>query len=324
VRAELCIALAALSCGGRAENKEAAPAARVEALRADPAGRTVVARVDGEPVYDDCVARQAAGGARDLRAALDDCIGFELLAQEALRRGYLDDPEVAEARRREMVRGLIGAEFTPTLDDPSDIPAADIKWLWDTQLQSSYNKPERRRATYCRVGVKKKTPRGGERDMKAKAYAEQIHRAMQGLRFTPELLALTCNLASGGRKVKTTTTETEPFAESGGYAGGRYAREFAAAAFSVDQVGHVSQPTRTEWGWDIVLLTDIRPPESTSFAEAEPEIRAMLLSSPSTAEYRVKKFLAWFQRYGGRAAIEVDADAVPDERALQAAAGRAR
>lgn len=305
------------ACGGEA--KKAPAAARPDALRAAAAGRTVVATVNGEPVYDDCVARQAGAG-KELRAALEDCVAFELLAQEALRRGYLSAPEVAEARRREMVRGLIAAEFSPTLDDPSDIPAADIEWLWDSQLQSSYNKPERRRATYCRVGVKKKTPRGGELDLKAKEYAEQIHRAMQGLRFTPELLALTCNLASGGRKVRTTTQETEPFADSGGYGGGRYAREFAAAAFSIDQVGHVSRPTRTEWGWDIVLLTDIRPPETTSFAEAEPEIREMLLRSPSTAEYRVKKFLAWFQRYGAKAAVELHPEALPDALAV----GRAR
>jgi hypothetical protein len=311
VRALLCIALPALACGGEA--KKPPGAARPDTLRAAAAGRTVVARVDGEPIYDDCVARQAAGG-KGLDAALDDCIGFELMAQEALRRGYLGDPEVAEAGRREMVRGLIGREFTPTLDDPSDIPAADIEWLWKTQLESSYNKPERRRATYCRVGVKKKTPRGGERDLKAKAYAEQIHRAMQGMKLTPELLAFTCHLASGGRKVRTTTQETEPFAESGGHAGGRYAREFAAAAFSIDEVGHVSQPTRTEWGWDIVLLTDIRPPETTSFAEAEPEIREMLLKSPTTAEYRVKKFLAWFQRYGARAAVELHPEVLPGER----------
>ena len=308
------------ACGGEA--KKAPAAARPDALRAAAAGRTVVARVNGEPIYDDCVARQAGTG-EDLQAALDDCVGFELLAQEALRRGYLDAPEVSDARRREMVRGLIAAEFSPTLDDPSDIPAADIQWLWDTQLKSSYNKPERRRATYCRVGVKKKTPRGGERDLKAKAYAEQIHRAMQGLTFTPELLAFTCHLASGGRKVRTTTQETEPFADNGGYGGGRYAREFAAAAFSVDKVGHVSQPTRTEWGWDIVLLTDIRPPETTSFAEAEPEIREMLLRSPSTAEYRVKKFLAWFQRYGAGARVELHPEALPDEGAL-ATTGKAR
>jgi len=309
----LALLLFLAACGGEAKKTPAA--ARPDALRASAAGRTVVATVNGEPIYDDCVARQANAG-KDLHAALDDCVRFELLAQEALRRGYLDAPEVADARRREMVRGLISAEFIPTLDDPSDIPAADIQWLWDTQLKSSYNKPERRRATYCRVGVKKKTPRGGERDLKGKAYAEQIHRAMQGLTFTPELLAFTCNLASGGRKVRTTTQETEPFAENGGYSGGRYAREFAAAAFSVDKIGHVSEPTRTEWGWDIVLLTDIRPPETTTFAEAEPEIREMLLKSPSTAEYRVKKFLAWFQRYGRKAKVELRPEALPDEGAL--------
>ncbi|HEU5055248.1 MAG TPA: peptidylprolyl isomerase [Kofleriaceae bacterium] len=312
-------ALCAAACGGRSD--EPVRPAPATSLRADPAGRTEVARVNGEPVYDDCVARQAAGGARDLRAALDDCVRFELLAQEALRRGYLADPEVTEAGRREMVRGLVDAEFTPTLDDPSDIPADELQQLWDRKLRASYNRPELRRATYCRVGVKKKTPRGGERDLKGKAYAEQIHRAMQGLTFSPELLALTCNLASGGRKVKTTTQSTAPFDRSGRAETARYALEFAEAAFTVARVGQVSAPTRTEWGWDIVLVTEILPPLAKTLAEAEPEIREMLIRSPKTADYRVDRFLAWFRRRAARAAVEVHPEALPDERALPAPAG---
>ena len=320
MRARLAIALAgacAAACGGRSEKQP--PAARTDALRAAAAGRLVVARVDGEPVYGDCVARQAAATGGDLRAALDDCIRFELLAQEALRRGYLADPEVAEVRRREMVRELIGAEFASTIDEPSDLSRAELEELWKTRLEASYNRPERRRATYCRVGVKKKTPRGGERDLKGKAYAEQIHRAMQGLRFSPELLAFTCHLASGGRKVKTTTTQTVAFDATGAAPTARYAREFADAAFSVDQAGHVSRPTRTEWGWDIVLVTEILPPEVKTFAEAEPEIREMLVRAPSTADYRVGKFLAWFQRYARPARIEVHPDALEGDRELSAA-----
>jgi PPIC-type PPIASE domain len=288
VRAGLAIVLAgacAAACGGGTEKQP--PAARADTLRAAAAGRVVVARVDGEPVYDDCVARQATATGGDLRAALDDCIRFELLAQEALRRGYLADPEVAEVRRREMVRELIGAEFASTIDQPSDLPRAEVERLWETRLRASYNRPARRRATYCRVGVKKKTPRGGERDLKARAYAEQIHRAMQGLRFSPELMAFACHLASGGRKVKTTTTQTVAFDATGSAPTAHYAKAFADAAFAVDEAGHVSPPTRTELGWDIVLVTEILPPEVKSFAEAEPEIREMLVRAPSTADYRV-------------------------------------
>ena len=310
--AALC---AAAACGGRSGD-EKAPPAPAAALRAAPAGRTVVARVNGEPIYDDCVARQAAEGGRPLTAALDDCIRFELLAQEALRRGYLGDPEVAEVRRREMVRGLIDGELAPTLDEPSDVPAAELAALWERMLRKSYNRPELRRATYCRVGVKKKTPRGGARDLKGKAYAEQIHRAMDGMDFTPELLALTCNLASGGRKVKTSIQSTAPFDQTGRAETARYAQEFAQAAFSVDRVGQVSRPTRTEWGWDIVLVTEILPPVNKTLAEAEPEIREMLIRSPKTADYRVGKFLAWFRRQLGNASIEVHADALPDDRGL--------
>ena len=70
-----------------------------------------------------------------------------------------------------------------------------------------------------------------------------------------------------------------------------------------------------------MLVTEILPPENKTFAEAEPEIREMLVRAPSTADYRVKKFLDWLQPYAARTKIEVDPGAMPDDRELAAAGG---
>jgi len=50
-------------------------------------GDAVVATVGGRPVWASCVAAQAARGTRTRRAALGECVDFELLAQAAEARG---------------------------------------------------------------------------------------------------------------------------------------------------------------------------------------------------------------------------------------------
>jgi hypothetical protein len=323
-------ALAALALGaacGGPRDQGGPPAAGPEvAHRAEAAGRTVVATVEGEPVYDDCVIRQAEAGALSREEALDQCIAFELLAQEALRRGYQGDEDVLEARKIEMVRGLVASEFVPTIDDPSDIPDRDLEELWDRRLRSRYNKPERRAATYCRVPVDRKAPRDGEEDQAARTAADRLHRATRHIQFTPELLALTCQLASGGIAIDSTIKPTNPFSATGRHARGMYQEDFVRAAYSVPAIGQVSGPTRTRWGWDLVLVTEILPAEQRSLEDAAPEIREELLNLPDTAPYRIGKFERWLGRYLAQARIEVDLSALESDGELvgQAEAARPR
>ena len=312
------LALAGIACGTRSEDHRQVEPVAEALIESDPAGRTIVAKVDGHPIYGDCVALQATIHDGDIRAALDDCIDFELLAREADRRGYAAAPEVTRARRHAMVRSLVADEYIHTIDEPSDVPLEDLQLLWERQLRSNYNMPERRRATYCRASVKKKAKLGSAADLAGKALAERIYGATRGIHFTPELFAMFCHLAAAPKKAKSTTTATEPMNEAGRHGGGRYAREFAEAAFSVPEIGRVSAPTRTKWGWDLVLVTEIRPAENQTFAEAEDEIRRMLIFHPDTAAYRARKFADWFATYASRAQVEVYPDALADDDRLAA------
>lgn len=322
----LALAAALAACGDEQASGPAPAVARPPAIAtsADPAGRITVATVNGEPVFADCVATQASAAGIDLQAALQRCIDFELLAQEAVRRGLLADREVLDARRTEMVRALVEQEYATTLDEPGDVPAADLKWLWDSQLRRRYNKPERRRATYCRAPVVKGTPAGGPEDQRARKLAEGMHAALSAMRnLEPRRFASLCWMVSGGAEVKTTAAPTRPFSIDGRHDRGRYADDFAGAAFTVAAVGGVSRPTRTSWGWDVVLVTEILPAEARTFEQAEPEMREMLIGRPETAEYRNRKFQDWVGRYLRAARVEVYPDNLPDDQALAQSAGPA-
>jgi hypothetical protein len=297
-----------------------ATAAPVIATSADPAGRTIVAEVNGQPVFGDCVAAQAAADGIDRDAALARCIDFELLAQEAIRRGLLADQDVLATRRTEMVRALVETEFAPTLDDPSDISDEELRRLWDRiGLHRRYNRPELRRATYCRAPVAEgKTPKGSPEDEEARKLAESMYAALSTMRdLEPKRFAALCWMVSGGKPVKTTATPTRPFLRDGRNDGPRpYARPFAEAAFSASGVGGVSRPTRTNWGWDVVLVTEVLPAQSRAFEEVAPEVREELLTHPETAIYRNAKFEAWIGRYLRAARVELFPDNLPDDHAL--------
>ncbi len=323
-RPALLLALAALAaCGqGTSDEPARAPAAPAVTTSADAAGREVVARVDGEPIYADCVATQAAAHGLDRAAALAECVDFELLAQEARRRGLAADADVLRARRTEMVRALVEADHVPTLDDPSDVPEADVRWLWQTQLERRYNRPERRRATYCRVPVPKAAATGGPEDRAARALIGTLHAAFVRMRdLDAARFAALCWMAAGGRVVSTTARQTNPFVRRGQHEGGMYAKEFAEAAFSIPAVGQVSAPARTSWGWDVLLLTELLPAEEKTLAEAEQEIREGLIHRIETEPYRRKRFEAWMQRVLAGHAVELFPDNLPDERALASSEG---
>jgi hypothetical protein len=281
----LLAAGAAVACsGGEGAAAEVSLEARVE--RDD----LVVAQVNGKPVFGSCVAAQVAGGlAADRAAALAQCVDFELLAQEAARRGLAADAEVHEARKREAVRRFIAAEFVTTVRSYDDLPpgfgARALAKLRETDQQ-----PERRVAAYVRVPAPEDAPSGSPDDEWARGLAGELHAALADHAdlTADRLWAIAAEVAHGR-----TFQVGEPFVFH------RQGAEepFAAAAFAIPAVGRVAPPTRTKLGWDVILLTAIRPKSTRT----EEERKAALFP-----ELRRGYFNHWAHQYTRGVAIDVD------------------
>jgi hypothetical protein len=229
------------------------------------------------------------------RAALDDCIGFELLAQAAAARGYADRPEVAEAREVETVRATIDHQFVSRFARPEDIPDSETRAHWDQYKDLLYNVPELRSADYVRIEVDPALERGGAEDRAAQALADRIYQA------TRDLTDLT---AARLQEIAVSVVDGHPVAASQKPfifpLRGRAVEEFADAAFAIPAVGRVSPPTRTRWGWDVILLVQIFPRKSATYEQALPEIRAKLFELS-----RRRAFHEWTNRLmGGRPTID--------------------
>src|SRR5688572_46467 len=107
---------------------------------------------------------------------LDTIIRFEVLAREAKKRGYDEDPEVVRTMKQVMIQRLLKEEFESRVK-PEDISEEEMKKYFDGHL-SDYNKPEEVRVSAIIVKDKAKADKAAA---EAKAPANQDNKAFRDL-----------------------------------------------------------------------------------------------------------------------------------------------
>lgn len=260
----------AVGCGGSPSPTPvpSGPIASIVAPRASEAD-VVVANVNGRPVWGSCVTEQAAAGAKDRKAALEQCIDFELLAQVAEQRGFGADPTVQEATRSAMVNELIASDFEARYQKPSDLGPALDRLLEKNAWRM--HRPDLRTSTYVRAVVPPGSP--PEVDATAKQVADRIVAELgteTGL--LPAHVQEAADRAAVGTAIQIESQDVPQTPKTGSYE-----PPYLDALFSISDVGRISKPVRTKRGWDVVLWTGGLPPlESTReqiAEEAFPELR---------------------------------------------------
>ena len=232
---------------------------------------SVVAQVNGTPIFAQCVAQQSQSAGVSVPKALQQCIEFELLAIEADRRGFATHPEVLDVRKRESVRALIHQEFVAQFSTPDDVPMHYVRKSYE-KTKEQFNHPEIRFTVHVRAVVDKKVPRENAIDLAAKDLAQNIYNALKDRSFaTKEEFYHAALLAAGQQPIE----KGRPFNFP---RHGKAVEPFAKAAFLIPRIGQVSPPVRTPWGWDVILLIHILPPRETTFEQAAAEIRPAIFA----------------------------------------------
>ncbi len=265
------------------------PAAAITAVsliapRADDRD-VVVAQVNGRPVWGSCVAAQASRGSTR-EVAVRECIDFELLAQAAEHRGLAADREVVDAARTAMVSQLIATQFEDRYRTPADLGDRFDKLI--TQNLWRMHRPEMRASTYARIVVADKAP--ADVDSRAREIAEQIEHELAtetGL-FNTHLVDAAKRIASANGLKPCADEQQDPRPEAKLRACLDYSdyrastvdmlnERYAAALFSIPEVGRIAPVQRTKWGWDVVLWTGGSPAKESTrealVAEVFPELR---------------------------------------------------
>lgn len=323
----LFTAAALVACRGEApaeapgqDPARPAPPADFE-LAAASGERLVVATVAGRPVHGDCVARQAAAHGLDRRAALDECIGFELLAAEAERQGYLADPEVQETGKREAVRALIERDFE--LEGPGDLPDEDVRRAWERH-EGVINRPELRVSYYCRAALEHEEPDDSPEERQARDRVEALGRELAGRHVSLEEFRSACAERVGDDGVLTRNglqhsplqmirmVRDDGSEERLRRPGDAVDRTYSEAVFAIPEEGLVSEPTRVRWGWDLLYVGDIAPAVDLSYEEAEPELRERLYQDDGM---RQMLFRRWAEPLSQGRRVELHLERIPEESA---------
>jgi peptidyl-prolyl cis-trans isomerase C len=209
----------------------------------------IVATVNGRPVWGSCVAAQGS---------LDDCIGFELMAQEAERRGLDRDPDVALGTRTAMVSQLVAKDYEAKYTRPSDF--GDVWQRLVEKQRYHWDHPEVRSSYYVRVHDE--------------ATAEKIAAAAatQTGWMGPMLYDLAKQIA--GTDVDHADVPPKLAVQ--------LEKHYASALYAIPAIGQTSPATHTPWGWDVVLWSDVLPEihlsEQQLIAEVLPEVQRSFFS----------------------------------------------
>jgi hypothetical protein len=275
------------ACGGAPLPPSPTSQVALEATRASP-DDAVVATANGKPVWGSCVATQAARHHRERAAALDECVAFELLAQEAARRGLDHAPEVVDAWRTALVSRFVEVAFEDASRTAGDLGETFDRFVDHNQWRS--HRPEFRSSTYVRITVPDGSP--PDVDARARAIADALAGQLAnetGL-FKRNLLEAAYKVANNAHVDIEPATDALPKVMKVIYDDrppehiARLDKRYGDALYAISEVGRISLPVRTRWGWDVILWTG---------GIAAREITRDQLSADLFPEFRRAYFVAW-------------------------------
>lgn len=194
---------------------------------------------------------------------LDEMVRFELLAQEAERKGYLKHPAVQREKKRLLEEQLITEEIDNKLStDP--VTDDEVRAHYESH-KSEYQKPAQRRISHILVKTE-----AAAKKLLAKLGAKPDDNAFKKAATTQSIDKETASrFGDTGFHTHSSDRPKDEVPE--------LADAVIDAAFEIESLGEVyPKPVKSERGFHVVRLTAKRDAFSRSLEQATPPIRAQL------------------------------------------------
>ena len=201
---------------------------------------------------------------------LDSLIRFEVMANEAERRGYDKDPEVLRVMKQQMISKFLQKDFESKLK-VEDVPDADVEKYYK-EHPAEFNQKDEVRVSEVTVKDKGKADKAYS-EAKALPKAAAVAPAPNEKQF---------------KDIVNKYSDDEEAKQRGGDLGffdkdsTRYPKPVVEAAFKLAEVGDVAQPIKTEKGFAVIRLTQKRPGFSRPLAEVKRQIQQRLFRDTRT------------------------------------------
>jgi peptidyl-prolyl cis-trans isomerase C len=195
-----------------------------------------------------------------LEALLARSVRFELLAAEAARRGYGNNPNVVQAIKQNAVQSMLKQEIDEKIT-PKTVPAEAVQKYYAEHIDE-FVRPEMRRASQVQLST----------EAEAKAVLERAKSAdARGFRELARLQSKDETSRLRGGDLRYFDAKGKP-----DESGPNLDPALAKAAFALKNIGDTSGVVKTDAGFAILKLTGLRAAHSESAKEADERIRMRL------------------------------------------------
>jgi peptidyl-prolyl cis-trans isomerase C len=194
---------------------------------------------------------------------LDNLIRVEVMAKEAEKRGYDQDPEVLRVKKQQMISKFLQKDFESKLR-VEDVPDADVQKYYGEHPEE-FNRPDEVRVSQILL--------------KDKAKADKV---------VAEARAADKNDPKVFRELVNKYSEDEDSKPRGGdltsfdRASTIYPKTVVEAAFAMKDIGEISAPVKSDKGYHVLRLTQKRPGFSRPLAEVKRQIQQRLFREMRT------------------------------------------
>jgi len=188
---------------------------------------------------------------------LDTIVRFEILAREADKRGFDDDPEVVRTMKQVMIQRLLKEQFDTSVK-PDDITDAEMQQYYQAHL-GDYNKPEEVRVSAVITKDKAKAQKAAD---EAKAQANGENRSFREL---VEKYSEDADSKSRGGDLRFFAADNKVIPA-----------EVVAAAFKLRNSGETAGPIQTSGGWYVIRQTGLRKEVKKEYDEVKRQIQNRL------------------------------------------------
>ncbi len=245
----------------------------------------IVALVDGVPIFMEEARFMLDGGVATVGEAVDVLVDNELLAAEAIRRGWGRADDVEHERTKALAARLlqrVGKETTV-----EDVDLDEIKKRYSTQKKRFVHGPLRK-VIHAVVLTGKKGMASDEARSAAREIAVVAAGVFDADGFEAEVKALE---KKNGWNLK--VESLPPFERNDS----RFATAFVDAAYNIGGPGGISPAFETKFGWHVIMMLEDLPASDVSFEDARGILAEEIL--PSVRARRAQKLVSRLVREAG-------------------------
>ena len=226
----------------------------------------------------------------------------ELVAMKAIKDGALDDPLLLSQIKNTIARYYSGTKLKTQIEESLKISEDEMKKYYE-EKKDTFNTPEKVKASHILIKVNEGRDKEAAKKLAAKV-ADEARKAAKDMGSFAKL-AEKYSEDEGSKKRGGDLGYFERTEE-----GGKMVKEFSDGAFALKEVGDISDPVESEYGFHVIKLTGRKEKIERSFEDVKNSIENTLKTEKRKTSFEdivdgIKKELGYKFNKDAAMAIEI-------------------